>query len=309
MKFKYSFFIFLTCAGFLFSSCDDADLAPSYIEITENQLINAMNVVDFNQIHETNYDAEDLVAIQSSLFRDVWITVNNDSRGVYSLPCKVPVLASDSCNVTIMPAIRLNGYSTILPAYPFAIKSTRRAFLKTGESTVISGNDINFQYEQNITFPVLETFEAGTRFSKLESDTGTTFQIASTEKGKVGHILLDEQNTFFDLVISGLKLPGYGKYVLLEIDYKCEAEFAVSLLLKNASGYQVHDALVNVMKTDEWKKIYINLTQSISRNYVGSDGFATDVKLYLSGGVNYDENGNPIPTNFYMDNVKVLYVE
>lgn len=309
MKIKYFFLISLICVGLISTSCSDADLAPSYIEITESQLIDAMSIVDFNQTHETNYDAEDLAAIQSSLFRDVWITVNNDNRGVYTLPCKVPVLASDSCNVTIMPAIRLNGYSTILPAYPFAVKSTQRAFLKTGESTVINGNDLSFQYEKNITLPVLETFEAGTRFSRLESDTGATFQITTTEKGKVGHILLDEQNTFFDLVLSGLRLPGYGKFVLLEIDYQCDAEFSVSLLLKNASGYVIHDALVNVIKSNEWKKIYINLTQSISRNYVGSDGYATDVKVYLSGGVNYDENGNPIPTNFYMDNVKVLYVE
>jgi hypothetical protein len=293
----------------LFTACNNTDLTPAYLEITEEQLVDLIDVTHYNQTHEANYDVHELAAIRSSLFRNVWVTVNNDNRGIYKLPCKIPILKEDSCTVSIMPGIWLNGSSSSVPAYPYISSYKKNVFLMKGETTVFDASKISFSYVNNVTFPVLETFEAGTIFGKLESDTGATFQITTVDGDKVGLIALDYENTFFDVVSSGLRLPGYGQYVFLEIDYKCDADFSVGLLLKNANGYQSHDALVNVAATDTWKKIYINLTQSISRNYVGSDGYATDVQIYLSGFTNYDDNGNPAPTNFYMDNIKVLYVE
>ncbi|MDL2312773.1 hypothetical protein LJC68_07855 [Bacteroidales bacterium OttesenSCG-928-B11] len=309
MKIRYSIPVIFLCIALFLASCDKKDITPSFIEITEAQLADLIDVSNYNQLHETNYDVDELAAIRSSLFRDVWVYVGNDSRGVYKLPCKIPILASDSCTVTIAPAIRLNGLSTVLPAYPYVNNFSKRYFLEKDKNTVIPVDDIVFTYINRVTFAVLETFEAGTIFSRLDADTGATFQTVELGEEKVGYIALDAENTFFDLVSDGLRLPGYGSSVILEIDYKCDADFAVSLLLNNSSGYQTHDALINVKKTDEWKKVYVNLTQSISRNYVGSDGYATNVKIYLSAGVNYDDNGQAIPTNFYMDNIKVLYIE
>ena len=83
----------------------------------------------------------------------------------------------------------------------------------------------------------------------------------------------------------------------MELNYKTNHEFIVGLYANSYANIISQDILI-INKTDKWKKIYINLTQTVSRYAT-----ANDYTLYLRA-VKLDEVAEP---KILVDNVKVLY--
>lgn len=300
MKQKYLFTALFLSVLFLFVSCKDTDLTPSYLIITEESLKNALDMTNFNNIQGTNYDSHQLEAVASHNFKDVWVQINNDPRGVYRLPCKIPILASDSVRVTLAPGIRMNGMASTIPRYPVVTTFDRKVYIEKGSSYNFQSTPIKFRYYTGVHFPLLENFEQSTSFSPRIENEGSNFVIANVDGRTIGEIVLTD-STKFDILSTAMTLPG-GNNIFLEIDYKCDNGFSVAAVLKNSSGVTVHEPLVNVRATKEWKKIYINLTQSVNRN-LQSSGYAEEVRVNLSGFKDNDQQ----EVRFQMDNIKVVY--
>ena len=71
------------------------------------------------------------------------------------------------------------------------------------------------------------------------------------------------------------------------------------MLNKPTSAIATDEPLVVVNATTKWKKIYINLTQSVLRNHTSN---AVGYRVYLSGG-----RSDSTPVHYYFDNIKVIY--
>ncbi|HPE40551.1 MAG TPA: hypothetical protein PLI77_05615 [Bacteroidales bacterium] len=304
MKKGYILFL-ITILVLISSSCDDTDLTPAYLIITKEDLQNCINTSTFNDDQDEAYGEIDLEAIRSHHFKDVWVYLNGKNLGCWELPCKIPILPnySDSNFVQLVPGIRLNGVSTMIPVYPFLTPFNTTYYMDRENSYQLSDRNVNFKYAPAVKFPLLETFEQSTEFASIDSD-GVNIQIVSHDNRTVGQISLQDTVTFFDVKSPKYTLKGSGNFTLWEMDYKCDNDVFIELFVHNISGTITPVSLVTIKATNgEWKKIYINLTSTLTQ--FTSSASTIGVELVMNG----NRLGNNAVTNFYFDNIKLITFE
>lgn len=301
--------LFFIIFGLLFCiSCDKTDLTPSYIEINKEDV--TLNMYNFNALHNTNFDEFELAAIADQDFADIWITADGVNLGTWELPCRLPLLDRDSVALSMVPGVLMNGMSTTRPKYPFVQYCKTKYFFEKEETTNVK---VSVKYYDNVHFPLIETFEgAGYQFFKADSskvgfsrtsDPDLVYHNPRTPNAlnfSSGMVVLSDSIMSFEVHSGELQLPGSGYPVFLEMNYKCDKEMYVGLLIHSTTSALVTDEpLVNIRPTKEWKKIYVNLTQCISRNTTAKS-FQVDI-----AGVKdkVDEEAH-----FYFDNIKVVYL-
>ena len=115
-----------------------------------------------------------------------------------------------------------------------------------------------------------------------------------------GHIHVGDSLKRFCIASNELTgLPTLGNYVLLELDYKCDADFLVGMYIMSSQNGIQDKELYWLRATNAWKKVYINLSPTVTENYN-----ATYVKFYLRGSVS-----GTATADFYFDNIKLIYLE
>ena len=301
---KNNYFVFILIFLILISnSCNNTDLTPTFLEISEEAMANPVNMTNYNLLHDVSYDSHQLATVASHKFTDVWVYANGEKIGLWEVPCKIPILESDSVQIQIVPGVRMNGMSTTIPAYPFLQPYKETIYMEKGGIYSLDEHPISFKYYNNVKFPLLETFEQSTTFTSSIDD-GGEFEISNEDGENVGLITLEDSIYGFEVESPSMTLPGNNNSIFFEMDYKCDQEMSVGLIMVNSSGISEHEPLVNIRSTNgEWKKIYINLTQSVSRN-AASDGYVDDAKLVISGSREDDLTS----AKFYFDNAKIIYI-
>ena len=294
------FCILLLCL--LLGSCKKTDLTASYIYIDTTAFY--ADMTNFNEDFSTGYDQGELDCIASHDFPDAWVIVNGKDLGTWELPCKIPVLAEDAVNVQVFPGVKMNGVSTMRPRYPFADAVKQTINLKHSEITKISS--IPFKYYSTTQFKVVENFERDyNAYFSPEDSTGVNFEHVYDDlnpENRIGKISLEGDNADFNVITSTMKFTTV-EYVFLEMDYRCDVDnaqiYAGVLINKPTSAVATDEPLVVVNASTKWKKIYINLTQSVLRNHTSN---AVGYRVYLSGGRSGDT-----PVHYYFDNIKIIY--
>ncbi len=128
---------------FLLSGCNQTDLTPAFIYITEDDVNNCVDVSTFNADHDLNYDSEQLSALQQHNFTHVNVYVNSKNLGCWMLPCTVPVLGvdnTDSVTLILIPCFRKTGMSATIQGYPFFNVLRQTVLLNKDETYYISDN-------------------------------------------------------------------------------------------------------------------------------------------------------------------------
>ena len=292
-----------------FAGCKKVDLTASYIYIDTGAF--EVNVSQYNNEHNTNYDQGQLASIANQKFPDAWIFVNGKDLGTWELPCKIPILETDSAEVMIYPGVKLNGVSTSRPRYPFVEPYKRKLGLKASE--VLEIGKLPLKYASTTKFEFIENFDTDYNgiFTSSDSTTVNFEHIVDPDNpaNRIGRISLVDTVDGFEIIssngVDNVCMDFDGKvpsYVFLEMDYKCDVEDAqiyVGMLIdKSTTSVTTYEPLVIVNASSQWKKIYINLTQSVARNQI----YAKNYRVQLSGGRS-DDN----PVHFYFDNIKVIY--
>lgn len=294
--------IILSAIFITFTSCDEPDLTPAYLVITEADFQNCVDVSNFNVLHEQSYDQFQLDAISSHKFKDVWVYVNGKSLGCWELPCKVPILPnySEPNIIKLVPGIRLNGVSTMIPAYPFLAPFTATYNMDKEGTYYLSEKEVSFSYPEKIGFPLLETFDQSTAFSSIDAD-GINIEIANENEKTIGKISLEDTLKFFDVKSPILLLKGSGNFTFWEMDYKCDNHIYCELFIHTISGVTVPISLVSLNPTNgQWKKIYINLTSTLT-DYTTTSAIIP-IELVMSGNRKSDQSN----TYFHFDNLKII---
>lgn len=282
MKFHIPAWILMLSLAAAFSGCrlfDKDEPIPAYISIP------AINLV-------TDYPNQ---GTASHKIVDAWVYVDGNPVGTFELPAKFPVIASEGQHtVRILAGIKMNGISTMRTDYPFYNYYEGSFNLSHGVITTITPT---VTYRSSATFAWREDFEsAGHTFNDTLTAAGLS-QVTDVvfEGNKSGHIHLNT-DTFACEIQSAqsFTVPTNGRAVFLELNYKCTHSFNVGIVNSNLD----HLVSLVVNKSENWNKIYINLTSEI--NYPPA---TSSPRIYMT----MFKPSNLNTADLWIDNVKLIY--
>lgn len=278
-------YILLFSVGILFSTCSKDKFeaqVPTYITIDK---------IDFT----TNYSNE---GSDSEAITDAWVYVNDNLEGVFELPATFPVLREGNVEIKVYAGIKDNGISATRSRYTMYDPYIINTKLVAGETLELTPE---VSYNKSLQFRWLEDFESPSLSFLYHSSSDTTIfkQSNDVKEGtSSGGVFLDAGMNFFEATsVIFNNIPRSGTPVYLEMDFKTN-EYVVIGIYHDQT--QVSVLTLNV--TDEWTKIYINLTDAISQRQS-----ETDIKVSFGF---LESASSPFLTNnpeVQIDNIKLLH--
>ena len=306
---RYIYLIVSVLIALLFvNSCKQPDLTPVYIHVTQEDLDNCIDVSNFNETHNLNFDQEKLEALTRHKFTHVNVIVNNKNLGCWELPCKVPVLdvnSSDSSTLILIPGFPITGMGNTIWGYPFLNICRQKVILQKGTTYEVSQNPPSYVYSEYVQFPCFETFANSSPFSASDTTSNKlTFLPVSREGRNVGEIVMsDSTHQSFDVVSKGYTLPVGNYRILLEITYKTDCDVDIAMKMSTAANPHIAYSVGGFYASpNEWKTIHFDLANTIHTYHAGSLT-ATDVTLVLSGA---GEDGKVSRVD--IDDIKIVYI-
>jgi len=300
--------LFLFIPVFLFHSCKKSDITPAYLLLSEEDFDNCINVSNFNEVHKTKYDKDELDVIKQQSFKDVLVSINGKNLGYWKLPCKIPLLPNYSGlnNIQVIPCVRVPYTSLLAVPYYFLEPVPKEHFLEIEKEKEYRLDNLKYEYVPSVEFTILETFTNTTSFKPLDTVRFITpmevFYHPELKKN-VGRIALEEVDSlnYCNVVTSFFNLKAVGMRHFWEMKYKCESGEVVTYLnFRNTSTGIYQQDMVILPATTTWKKVYIDLTDVIAWTS-GANDFVS-VRLGIRGNPNPD---SPKAT-FYFDNIKLV---
>jgi len=282
--------VFIVILAIGFSACVknmDESYIPSYIHIDQIDVY-------------TNTSQ----GSSSSNMTDAWVYIDGADLGAYPLPATIPILAEGEHTVKIAAGIKLNGVAGTRVPYPLTESvEMKMNLIKDSIQTIRP----QVKYFSTSHFGFIEDFE------DINSKFETT--VNSTAVWRNSHVSTDPPSYVFEGTQSGLgiltdtnnrlqiitkqmfeNLPKKGVPVFIELDFKCNTTIVISIMSYNNGIGQSKD-LVFLSPTEEWKKIYINLTTTLSY-----DVNTNQYKFLISADNNYSLD----KTIVLIDNFKII---
>ncbi|WP_341902100.1 hypothetical protein [Fluviicola taffensis] len=289
MKYLYIFVLL----SFGLSSCVKNNPLPVYLEIN-NWTLNS----NPNSGVLPNTDPK----ILTQNFSDVWVYIDGKIIGVFELPCKIPVLVSGSCKVTLYPAIKNNGISATKKIYPFVEPFETTLELTSGETYTF--NPIT-RYYSNAQFWIEDFDESSVKIETDVSVSNATLAVESNSSigpwDNYGHIALTSSDSLWvGLTNTALVLPKSGAEVYMEVNYR-NTNSVLTGLISYASGLSTDhpNVSMNAQTSDvKWKKIYIDLKDIVS-NTASANNYKAYLRTLLDSGLSSGD--------VYIDNIKIVH--
>lgn len=277
--------ILFTLVGISFSSCskDKQEAAiPAYIAINNFTLT-------------TDYINE---GSASENITDAWVYLNDNLVGVYQLPAKFPVIQTGNYNLKIFAGIKENGIGSTRVRYLLYSNYEEQVLLEKGVTLTVNPA---IGYQSIAQFPWIEDFEGASLSFTYHAQSDTTIDKSTLnvfEGSYSGRASLTATMDYFEMQSPVLtNLPKNGNLIFLEFDYKINETLLVGVY---AGTDQL--SLVFLNPTEDWNKIYINLT-----NLITSTASASSYKVYF--GI-LDTPSNPFVIDnpeLYFDNIKIVH--
>ena len=272
---KFTYFLILL----IFSSCekDNDDGIPTYLKINNIELSGGF----------------------TSNITDAWVYINGQLQGVYELPAKFPVLEKGNTNIKVYAGIKNNGIASQRVIYPFYSSDTINKVLTVNSTTVI---DPIVNIKENIGDGVYVDFESTHSFN---FDAG--FQkVISDEEGNYGSLSLSDSDSMLiteinyeDFPLNFDNVPQQGSPTYMELDYRSNTAFLIGVYINYPNLPTVEMGLIWVNTKEDWNKIYIDLTQTLSEA-INSESFSVFIRMQRDS---LDEN------RLDFDNLRVIHYE
>ena len=229
----------------------------------------------------------------TSNITDAWVYINDQTQGVYELPAKFPVLEEGIQTVRIKAGIKVNGIASSRIANPFYTSYYEDINFTPNETKTITPI---VNYLDSIDF-FLEDFEGSGLAIDTDSLSFTRDNIDGLD-GNYGKITLRDSMYISEITTFELKnLPQAGADVYLELDYKSNTQFLVGVYV-NYPQSVIQKDLLWINPKEEWNKIYVNLTTTISEGIN-----ASSFKIFIGMRRDFELEKNEL----YFDNLKVVY--
>jgi hypothetical protein len=278
----------LLLAGLTFqTACKKEDLEsgiPGYLYIDTIQL-------QTDEINQGN---------GRSAFTDAWVFVDNEPLGVFPLPATVPVLDARDHKISVRAGIVENGIDALRSAYPKLLPYDTTFTLLMNTTSTLSPR---VRYLNSIRFVQLENFDGGSVSLESIQTNGAPIRISNANDpnnldGAAGVVDLDGSQPSFQIATNDTFLLPTAVASYIELNYRCEVEFTVSVIVNTTGGAVSVNPLVTLRPTSVWKKVYINVS-----DLGGIQTNAAGYKLFLSG----IKPASLAQASLYFDNIKVLY--
>lgn len=283
--------IYFISLGFFMVACDtkEGDGIPSYIHIEQIGL-----------------ETENGQGTASHKITDAWVYIEDKLIGAFELPATFPVLHSGILEVSVRAGIKVNGIAATRSPYPFFKPIVTTVTLIPGEITTIT--DTLVTYHDNTTFEWLESFNGGSLSIQATSNSETGFIRISDPTLVFNHnnelndysamVNLAGDTMFFECsTVNSFELPTGGSPVFLEMNFRTNHNFTVGLLLVS-SGEQVQQPMLVLNPSEDWNKVYINLTPTIS--YFSG---ASDMRIFIG----MLRTAGSESATLYFDHLKLIY--
>lgn len=287
ISFLKLFIFFLLPGLLLLSSCNDENLKPGVPAF--------VHVDPFS--FSCNYATE---GSSRQKIKDVWVFANGATVGVFELPATIPVLLDGTFELRLEPGIELNGISTTRVSNPFFEPIVIDEFDFIPDSMVSTSPSST--YWESTEFVWIEAFEIAA-ISLDTTNLGGTTDIYRVEGDEAyegtysGKFSLDSEHTVFEAAtFESYVLPVNGQPVLLEMDYKNDYFFSVGII-EQTSSQIIKTEIIVLNPSDDWNKIYINLTDKVKASSATS--FKILIRSYIGGDVT--------EANVSLDNLKLMY--
>lgn len=260
-----------------------------------------IEIPSFIRIESFDFQALPGEGTSSSKIVDAWVFVNGQKIGAFQLPATIPVLASGNSEVIVFPGIELNGTAATRAVYTFYNQYSVRVELFP-DSVLLLNPQID--YVDNLNFEFIEDFEsAGIVFEKTSRSDTIINKIDDAvhvfEGTYCGEIFIDTSRDFFEVKsIDSYKLPQGGGFTFVEINCKSTIPFTVGVFANQYSFSTQHPVVV-ITPSEKWKKIYVNLTPTVSRLQSSID-FNFFITAYL-------EKGGDTQGQVWIDNIKLIH--
>ena len=201
---------------------------------------------------------------------DGWLYVNGEYLGAYTLPATVPVLAEGASDIVLFPGVKENGIAASPNIYPQLLRwDANDVNLKPGEVTNLQPATA---YDPDTKFPFGLTrgdFDGGSSIviENRDEDVVNSFEI-TTDGAFAGKCILMELDTAhpsMDIateIVEGIPVTGAPE-VWLELHYKCDVPIFLYLIYAD-SGSEGTTPVYQFNNSENWNKIYINLTEAIT---------------------------------------------
>lgn len=242
----------------------------------------------------------------SSNLSDAWVYINGEERGAYPLPSTIPLLAEGKQKIKIAPGIKLNGVSATRVPYPMVEPIEMEIDLVKDS---VKALNVRCKYYSTTAFALIEDFEDINM--KFETTLNNTADWRSTHSSTdspdfiyegyhSGGGFLDDEKNYLQIVTKQFfdELPKQGIPVFIELDFKCNTTIVLSYVSYQGGIGDSHDLIYLSPTGDIWKKIYINLTSTISYDQV------SDQYKFVISAVHNSANDESI---VLLDNFKLLY--
>lgn len=235
-------------------------------------------------------------------FVDAWVFDNEKLVGVYELPAVVPILTTGDANIRIRAGIKLNGQVGNRRAYQFV-----EDFVNTVEIFPDSVICINptLPFRSTTATPWVEDFEVASQITltstSLSEANVSVISGAEAFEGNSAKLSLPADKDFFECKSNGqFDLPSGGATVLLEFSYKGNHPLTVSMISGNSGG-SVQTPILLLNPTDEWKHVYVDLTETASTIFQANEHEP------VFGFVRNTDNEEEL--NIYLDNIRLTHFD
>ncbi len=261
---------------------------------------NDVQVPSYIHIPEYTFEAIPSEGTSSYNITDAWVYVNGQKIGAFELPATVPVLANGNCEIDIFPGIKLNGTAATRAVYTFYTRFSTSAVLYPDSTITIIPSSV---YVNGLSFDFIEDFESvGVIFEKTNRSDTTLHKINDPQNVLEGlysgHIALETDRPFCEVnSLNSYTLPQGGGFSFIELDCKSTIPFFIGVNA-NEFGFSTQHPIVVITPSDKWKKIYVNLTPTVSR-LQSAINFNIFIASQLEDG---DTEGK-----IWIDNIKLLH--
>ena len=268
----------------------------------------------------TNYEIE---GAATEAITDAWVYVNGNLQGCYEMRnhddgryVMVPILEKGEKTIQLYPGVKMNGISSTRIQYPFYKPYKIKHTLVEGEIGTVAPLTKYYSIDSTaMRIKMMEDFEEinNIKLYRLDSTYAELHQISHRTDANAwldpfdtinhyrsGHVHLGDSIKRMGLASGELyNLPGVGNYVMMEMDYKCDAEILIGMYIWSAQDGLRDKELYYLKATDTWKKAYINYSPTVTEN-----NNAAYFKFYLKSAVTGEETAD-----LYFDNIKLIYIE
>ena len=264
------------------SSCEKKELVqeiPSYINVSEVKLM-----------------ANNQLGGNTHKITDVWLYVNDQFRGVYELPSRIPLLHSDSTNLKFFAGIKDNGISSTRVRYHF-YKSYELSLNLIKDSVIDIVPEFRYTDVANIEY---ENFEGVGTDIDTTINSEIDFQINIENGNHYAYASLSDSFLTFEISTNDFEnLPQQTSPVYLELDYMSNHNILAGAYINYTNTVANKELLWITPKEDEWNKIYVNMTKTVSEA-LGNNS----IKFYFNS-----HRLSDTTKNYWLkiDNIKIIF--